>query len=79
MHPASFIITMTNCLNRKSLSYERLFLLMVSLNHIPCQTGAEQSDDKKMLEQEVILNDTPLVLYILHIVPISLHSLTIPQ
>lgn len=33
---------------------------------------------QKMLGQDVILNDTPLVLYILDAAPIS-HSLTIPQ
>lgn len=51
---------------------------MVLFDRTPWQTGTEQSDDKKMLGQDVILNDTPLVLYILHAVPISL-SLAIPQ
>lgn len=51
---------------------------MVSFDPTPWQTGAEQSVDKKMVGQDAILSDTPLVFYILHVVPIS-QSLTIPQ
>lgn len=51
---------------------------MVSFDPTPWQTGAEQSDDKKMVGQDAILSDTSLVLYILQIIPTS-HSLTIPQ
>lgn len=56
----------------------KVILPMVLFDPTPWQTGAEQSDDKKMLGQDVILNDTPLVLYILDAASIS-HSLTIPQ